>query len=176
MSDRLVLRPMAALDLDAVSAIEAAAGLPARSRDALARELSAPRVRSIVLAVDAAIGGSASLWLAPDLAHITTVAVPSELRRRGYGRLLVAALLAIAQAEGAEAATLESRASNTAARALYASHGFAVAGQRPRYYADGEGAVVMTTALFADPEFAVLLETIRARLPAAHWELDAVRD
>ena len=38
-------------------------------------------------------------------------------------------------------ASLEVRDGNTAARALYATAGFAPVGRRPRYYADGEDAV-----------------------------------
>jgi ribosomal-protein-alanine N-acetyltransferase len=42
--------------------------------------------------------------------------------------------------------TLEVRASNDVAQALYRSFGFEVAGRRPRYYSDdGEDALVMTT-------------------------------
>ena len=41
------------------------------------------------------------------------------------------------------------RASNGAARALYAGCGFEEVGERRRYYADGEDAVIMTLALDA---------------------------
>jgi ribosomal-protein-alanine N-acetyltransferase len=39
---------------------------------------------------------------------------------------------------------LEVRASNQPARALYARAGFVVDGRRPRYYPDGEDAVLMS--------------------------------
>jgi ribosomal protein S18 acetylase RimI-like enzyme len=41
-------------------------------------------------------------------------------------------------------ATLEVRADNAGALALYHAHGFLEAGRRPRYYADGADAVLMT--------------------------------
>ncbi|MYD29817.1 MAG: ribosomal-protein-alanine N-acetyltransferase, partial [Dehalococcoidia bacterium] len=59
------------------------------------------------------------------------------------------ALMALAGALGAEAVTLEVRVSNGAARALYGGCGFEEVGERLRYYADGEDAVIMTLALAA---------------------------
>ena len=89
--------------------------------------------------------GMLVLWLLVDEAHIATLAVRPEFRRRGVGgRLLVEALHA-ARAEGARRALLEVRAGNAAAQAMYRKFGFAVAGRRPRYYKDnGEDALLMT--------------------------------
>ena len=50
--------------------------------------------------------------------------VEDGARGRGIGRRLVAALLDWGQAQGASAAYLQTRESNTKARALYASFGF----------------------------------------------------
>ena len=44
---------------------------------------------------------------------------------------------------------LEVRESNAAARALYARSGFAEEGARPRYYADGETALLLGAELRA---------------------------
>ncbi|MXY71468.1 MAG: ribosomal-protein-alanine acetyltransferase, partial [Dehalococcoidia bacterium] len=56
---------------------------------------------------------------------------------------------ALAGSLGAAAVTLEVRASNEAARALYRGCGFEEVGERRRYYADGADAVIMTLALDA---------------------------
>ena len=62
------------------------------------------------------------------------LAVRLDCRRRGIGRALVEALCAALQAENAVCLTLEVRASNEAAKALYAALGFIPVGRRPRYY------------------------------------------
>ena len=93
--------------------------------------------------------GYGGIVLAPDGAHITTLAVVPAARRRGVGRALVGELLLAATAQGATAATLEVRRSNTAAEALYEGLGFASVGVRPGYYPptrpgeDPEDAVIM---------------------------------
>jgi len=63
------------------------------------------------------------------------------MRRRGVASALVRAALDLAPAAEAR---LECRASNAAARRLYAGLGFAETGVRRRYYADGEDAALLT--------------------------------
>ena len=79
-----------------------------------------------------------------DEVHVLSVAVASAQRRRGVARSLLNAVLRDETASGARTALLEVRASNLAARAFYASTGFVAVGQRPRYYANGEDALLMT--------------------------------
>jgi ribosomal-protein-alanine N-acetyltransferase len=77
-------------------------------------------------------------------AHITTVAVDPAHQRRGIGDALVHELFAAALANECGAVTLEVRASNTSAIALYEGHGMVSAGVRPSYYGDnGEDALIM---------------------------------
>ena len=61
------------------------------------------------------------------------VAVAPEFRRRGVGRALVQALLAALAADN-HCLSLEVRASNEPALALYRQLGFRQVGRRPRYY------------------------------------------
>ena len=79
-----------------------------------------------------------------DELHITTLAVRPEYRRRGYARALIRA--ALDAFPGVRRVQLEVRPSNAAARALYESLGFTVAGTRRRYYGD-EDALLMTLDL-----------------------------
>jgi len=77
-------------------------------------------------------------------AHITTLAVDPDQQRQGIGDALVHELFAAAKASNCGAVTLEVRASNVAAIALYERHGMVSAGVRPSYYGDnGEDALVM---------------------------------
>jgi ribosomal-protein-alanine N-acetyltransferase len=85
------------------------------------------------------------IWLIQDEAHIATLAVDPYYRGKGIGRKLVAEAMSEAVRQGANTATLEVRASNETARALYRDFGFQVAGRRLRYYQDnGEDAIIMT--------------------------------
>lgn len=90
-------------------------------------------------------------WLMGDEVHIMTIATHPEYRRQGLGRRLLDAMIAHAETAGATEITLEVRAGNHAARAMYAAMGFAVVGERKRYYTDnGEDAILMT--FFVDRE------------------------
>ena len=62
------------------------------------------------------------------------VAVTAGFRRRGIAEKLVTALVEELKAIGSHSLTLEVRASNTPAQALYEKLGFAEVGRRPRYY------------------------------------------
>jgi ribosomal-protein-alanine N-acetyltransferase len=79
-----------------------------------------------------------------DELHILSIAVDPAHRRRGVARSLLDGALGQETARGARSALLEVRASNLGARAFYASTGFVAVGRRPRYYANGEDALLMT--------------------------------
>jgi len=73
-------------------------------------------------------------WVIFDELHINTLAVAPDSRRQGLATTLLEHVLAEAARAGATKATLEVRASNTAALALYERLGFHVAARRPNYY------------------------------------------
>ena len=62
------------------------------------------------------------------------VAVTADFRRKGIGEQLVTALVEELKAIDSRCLTLEVRASNTPAQAMYEKLGFAEIGRRPRYY------------------------------------------
>ena len=109
--------------------------------------------------------GFAGVWLMVDEAHITTFGVHPDWRRQGIGRRLMVRLLELADELQARRMTLEVRAGNVAAQALYRGFGFEVAGRRPRYYTDdGEDALVMTTPPLDTGPMRDVLERERDRL------------
>ena len=67
-------------------------------------------------------------------AHVLNLCVRPESRSRGYGRQILAALMARAREHKAETMFLEVRPSNQAALDLYLSEGFNEVGLRPNYY------------------------------------------
>ncbi|MDR0513705.1 MAG: tRNA (adenosine(37)-N6)-threonylcarbamoyltransferase complex transferase subunit TsaD [Coriobacteriaceae bacterium] len=81
-------------------------------------------------------------WVVDGQLQILKVAVSPLYRRAGIARTLLAKLAADARDLGAHKASLEVRRSNAGAQALYEACGLAAIGVRPRYYADGEDAVI----------------------------------
>lgn len=142
-------RRMTAKDIPAVAELERRSFRIPWSEQALAGELAEGHAaRYLVLeegaGESAAIVAYGGYWKIVDEAHITNLAVEPELRGRGLGRRLVRSMMESAAAEGCHRATLEVRASNTAARRLYESLGFEGVAVRKAYYADnGEDAIIM---------------------------------
>jgi ribosomal-protein-alanine N-acetyltransferase len=111
--------------------------------------------------------GYGGFWLLVDEAHICTIAVDPHWRCRGLGELLLLSLLERGMALNASRSTLEVRASNQAARALYLKYGFEIVSRRKRYYTDNnEDAYIMATPLFESPEFQARLNHCRTELYA----------
>lgn len=83
-----------------------------------------------------------------DEGYITNVAVSPDCRRQGIGRALIAELVSCACAKELSFVTLEVRASNASALALYEGAGFGRVGVRKNFYsAPSEDAVLMTRFL-----------------------------
>lgn len=77
--------------------------------------------------------------IAPD-AEILTIVIDPALRGHGHGAALLGQALLAAANHGADTVFLEVDATNTAARALYASAGFQQTGRRKAYYTHADGA------------------------------------
>jgi len=85
--------------------------------------------------------------VAADEAEILTLAVIPTARCQGHAGALLAGAMAAALLRGAGTMFLEVSDRNAAARGLYAQAGFAEAGRRRRYYADGSDALILRRAL-----------------------------
>lgn len=83
--------------------------------------------------------------------HLLNLTVAPDHRRQGHARHLLDWLAEQARCRGLEAIWLEVRASNVAARRLYAACGYAECGKRRAYYPAGhslrEDAVLMSLVL-----------------------------
>jgi len=77
------------------------------------------------------------------IGHVKDLAVAEERRGEGIGRRLLQRGLSAMAAQSVGRVKLEVRASNDRARRLYRGFGFEHRGTVPRYYANGEDALVM---------------------------------
>lgn len=139
---RTRVRPMTPADVADVLAIEVRVQPRPWTEGLLRAELAQPS-RCYLVAEDdgGAVVGFGGVLVAVDEAHVTNLATAPHARRRGVARSLLRGLLDAAAARGATAATLEVRAGNDAAQALYRRAGFGPVGVRPAYYPPhGEGA------------------------------------
>ncbi len=131
-------------DLLEIAALAAASLREPWPADSFEREIELAEAR-LSMAREGSRGvGYLSARRIADEVHILSIAVDPARRRRGVARALLDALLREEQARGARSALLEVRASNLTARAFYESAGFVAVGRRPRYYANGEDALLMT--------------------------------
>jgi [ribosomal protein S18]-alanine N-acetyltransferase len=150
----LTIRRMEPGDLDPVAGIEADL-YPNPWRREHFREFLALPAGLAWVAADAAgeVVGYALAWVAADESEVANLAVARARQREGLGTRLLATALGEARTRGARRAWLEVRASNAAAQALYARHGFQVVGRRRGYYrAPREDALVMSAELEGSSE------------------------
>lgn len=82
------------------------------------------------------IVGFAGMLFALNEGHITTIAVDPQRHGMRIGTRLMLVLMKRAIEHGSDCVTLEVRATNTAAKRMYARFGFMPAGSRKDYYKD----------------------------------------
>jgi N6-L-threonylcarbamoyladenine synthase len=87
--------------------------------------------------------GYGGVMIVGDEAHLMSLAVAPSERRRGVARILYDDLAVRAARTGARRITLEVRDDNDAALAFYRAAGLSVEGVRPRYYREGQDALIM---------------------------------
>jgi len=123
--------------------------------------------------------GYGGFWLMAGEAHISTIAVQPNWRRRGIGELLLVTMLDRATELGAQIATLEVRVSNVVAQNLYFKYGFQQVGLRRHYYRDrDEDALIMSTerltSVAFQSRFQALKRALREKLISGQNILDGV--
>ena len=97
------------------------------------------------VAENGAVLGYVGMMFVLDEGYISNVAVAPARRRQGVADALISALMMRAEELGLAFVTLEVRAGNEPAKALYAKHGFVPVGRRKNYYdLPKEDAILMT--------------------------------
>ena len=123
------------------------------SRKMLAEELENQCAAFLVAqnSITQQVMGYAGLLVMADEGYITNVAVRPECRRNGIAGKLLQVFLDFGQANHLAFLTLEVRASNYDAIALYGSRGFRSVGRRKNYYEHPkEDAIIMTKEFTED--------------------------
>jgi [ribosomal protein S18]-alanine N-acetyltransferase len=120
----------------------------------------------LVARAEHAVVGFAGALLVGEEAHVTTISVDPTWQGRRIATRMLLVLVRKALERGAQAMTLEVRASNEAAIRLYRRFGFAPAGIRENYYRDvGEDALIMWVSDTQSTAFNERLDRIDQQLP-----------
>ncbi len=138
--------PMTADHLDEVAELERVCFTAPWSRNMLAEELD-NYLSAFLVALDDndKVAGYAGLQAVLDEGDITNVAVRPDCRRQGIAGKLLQVFLDFAKGNHLAFLSLEVRASNYDAIALYGSRGFRSVGRRKNYYEHPrEDAIIMT--------------------------------
>lgn len=138
--------PMTADHLDEVAELERICFTTPWSRNMLAEELD-NYLSAFLVALDdgGRVVGYAGLQAVLDEGYITNVAVRPDCRRQGVASQLLQVFLNFAEGNKLAFLSLEVRASNYDAIALYGSRGFRSVGRRKNYYEHPkEDAIIMT--------------------------------
>ena len=138
--------PMTADHLDEIAELERICFPDPWSRNMLAEELD-NALSAFLVALDdtGRVAGYAGLQVVLDEGTITNIAVRPECRRQGVAQQLLDVFLNFARGNRLAFLTLEVRASNYGAIALYGELGFRSVGRRKNYYEHPrEDAIIMT--------------------------------
>ncbi len=143
MSEAVTIEPASFEDLDAIHALEKAAFPSPWRREFFESELRADsRLNLIARDRGALVGYVFAMWFFDEM-HINKIAVDEHVRRRGIALRLMRECDDFAVRNGIHSISLEVRETNEGAQAFYTRLGFGSLYVRPRYYPDGEAAVVM---------------------------------
>jgi len=145
------IRPARRSDLLAVADIERQSFPQPWSVAVFERFLDAPAFLVAIGRGDPSLDGTVVGYVVADsvpnhgeaLGHVKDLAVHPERRRQGIGRRLLERAVCTLRSTGVGSIKLEVRASNEGAKRLYRGAGFVHRRTIPRYYDDGEDALVM---------------------------------
>ena len=153
-SMKVQIVPMNGDHLDEVAELERVCFPDPWSRNMLKEELENDLAAFLVALVgQGAVAGYAGLQVVLDEGYILNVAVRPDCRRQGVAGQLLQVFLDFAKGNQLAFLTLEVRASNYPAIALYGSRGFRGVGRRKNYYEHPkEDAVIMTLDLTGEEE------------------------
>ena len=141
----ITVRPMAEADLKAILTIEERCFPDPWSEGIFRSALVDELCFWLVAETGGALAGYAGMQSVLDEGYIDNVAVDPAFRRRGVASALLEGMIREARQRKLRFLSLEVRAGNEGAIALYAAHGFQRVGRRRGYYLrPPEDALIMT--------------------------------
>lgn len=142
-SDELTIAVATEADLAAIHKLEVASFPSPWRREFFEGELQASgRLALTAKKRGALVAYLFAMWFFDEM-HVNKIAVEEHERRQGIALELMNRCITFARAHGVTSIVLEVRKSNRGAQEFYASLDFEPLYLRPRYYPDGESAVVM---------------------------------
>lgn len=129
-----VIEPLCEEAVPAVAALERQCFSTPWSEESIRAELENEQAHLWTLSVCREVVGYIGLHLVLDEASVTNLAVAPAFRRKGYGKALLQTAVAFCEDMHCAFLTLEVRAGNTGAIALYRDLGFTERGRRKNYY------------------------------------------
>ena len=154
--ETVIIKKMTPDDVDGVIEIEQSAyGDHHWSKESFLNEISNELARYYSLYTpNGILAGYAGCWHILEEAHITTIAIRPEYRRKKFGEALLKKIIDDCYSEKIKYITLEVRVSNEPAIKLYSKYGFSSFGTRKAYYQDNnEDALIMWTKNIFFDEF-----------------------
>ena len=140
----MTIRNATTEDIPAIAALERSCFSDPWPEDFIARRLD----KILAAGEDGVFLGYAALSSVLDEGSLDSIAVAPQYRRRGTADALLDAMVRRGREKELAFITLEVRAGNAAAIALYEKHGFAPVGRRTNYYErPREDAILMTLVL-----------------------------
>ena len=130
-------------DVDEVHALETRAFPAPWRREFFESEVQASGRFNLVAMRDGKLAGYLfAMWFFDEM-HVNKIAVEERERRKGIAAELMDKCIRFARANRIKSISLEVRKSNAGAQGFYKTLDFTASYTRPRYYPDGEAAVVM---------------------------------
>lgn len=169
--ETVTIKKMTSADIDGVIKIEEASyGSHHWSKESFLNEVNNELAKYYALFTnDGILAGYAGCWHILEEAHITTIAISPEFRRRKFGEALLQRIINDCYKEKIKYITLEVRVSNEPAINLYSKYGFKSFGTRKGYYQNNnEDALIMWTKnIFFDEfknRYSKIVEDIEGKL------------
>ena len=147
------VRPAVEADLDWLCALEQECFSLPWTREQLSHQLSGGGKMLLVAELDGERAGYMGLDFVLDEGYVTNVCTATAFRRRGVASALIDEMISRAAALELAFLSLEVRASNSPAIALYRGKGFVDVGVRPGYYEKpAEDAIIMNLYIRKEPQ------------------------
>lgn len=171
-----IVRVMEFGDIDPVLAIERASSPNPWTTGILHDELRGPGRQYFVATINDEVIGFCGVLTQVGEGHVTNIAVSPTFRGRRVGAHLLLRGVQWALEQEVSALTLEVRVGNEPAVRLYRRFGFAPVGTRPKYYPNGDDALILWAHGVESAEYDMRLRAVAGWLATQRMDDDVTDD